>query len=87
MEVGLAQTPPKLKLAAALFFYTAQRPSDIMVMDWSQVFIRNGKIWIKLKQQKTGELIEVPAHRRPADALSPVPMERRSGLMVPSPRA
>jgi integrase len=51
VEVGLAQTPPKLKLAAALFFYTAQRPSDIMVMDWSQVFIRNGKIWIKLKSE------------------------------------
>ena len=45
-----------------LFFqlcrYTAQRPGDVASMQWGQY---NGET-IKLKQQKTGKLVEVPCH-------------------------
>jgi integrase len=81
----LDKAPPKLLVAAALLFFTAQRLSDVLSMDWGKVFERDGLVWVKLRQQKTDELIEVPAHRRLVAILRS--MEKREGLLVPSPRA
>lgn len=78
---------PAMKLAAALFFYTAQRPDDAMSMAWSQVDVRvDESAWITLVQAKTGEMITFPAHRDLAAILidAQVGVEK-SGLILASP--
>ena len=69
-----------------LLIYTAQRPSDVLGMTKGRVSEHDGRLWIILRQQKTGELIEVPLH----DQLAPLVRSRladNSGglLLVPSP--
>jgi integrase len=73
-----------LKLAAALLLYTAQRPGDVIAMTWSQVSERGGRVWLTLRQSKTNELVDVPAHRDLAALLHET--RRRSILLVPSPK-
>jgi integrase len=80
----LKAAPPKLLHAAGLLHYTAQRPADVMAMQRDQVIYREGKMWLSLRQQKTGELVEVPAHRDLAAILEASPI--KEGLLVPSPR-
>lgn len=80
----LAKIRPALKLAAALLLYTVQRPSDILDMTWSQIATVDGRIWITVRQQKTGVLLRFPAHRELEAILLATP--RRSMLLVPSPR-
>jgi integrase len=75
---------PDIRLAVALLFYTAQRPADVLAMTWGQITERDGRIWLSLRQAKTKELVEVPAHRRLEGLLRAAP--RRSLLLVPSPR-
>lgn len=83
------------KLALALLLYTAQRPSDVLSMERRHVSDRNGRLWVSLRQRKTGELIDVPCHRD----LDPMIRERLkeqdaamaagtpwSVLLIPSPR-
>ncbi|WP_158933111.1 tyrosine-type recombinase/integrase [Acidisphaera sp. S103] len=87
IERFIEHAPPRLKVAAGLLFYTAQRPSDVMVMDWG-TFVRkdDGKLWVDLiDQSKTGELVRVPVHKRLSVILRDAPT--RSGLLVPSPKA
>jgi integrase len=78
---------PRLKVAAGLLFYTAQRSSDVMVMDWNKfVFKDDGKLWVDLiDQSKTGELVRVPVHKQLAEILRDAPTH--SGLLVSAPRA
>jgi integrase len=73
-----------LQLAAALLLYTAQRPGDVIAMQWGQVSERGGRMWLTLRQHKTGELVDVPCHRDLAALLRQTP--RRGLLLVPSPR-
>jgi integrase len=80
----LATAPGDLKLAAALLLYTAQRPGDVISMTWRQVSERDRRTWLTLRQAKTGELVDVPAHRDLAALLRETP--RRGLLLVPSPR-
>lgn len=47
-----------MRLAFTILRYTAQRPGDVLLMKWSQY---DGDT-IKLRQQKTGTLLEVPCH-------------------------
>ncbi len=47
-----------MKLAFALLRYTVQRPNDVLHMTWAQY---DGDV-IKLRQQKTNKLVEVPCH-------------------------
>ncbi len=80
----IADIRPDLKLAAALMLYTVQRPSDVLAMTWSQVNMIDGRTWITLRQQKTGELVRFPAHR---DLETVIHQTKRRGLlMIPSPR-
>lgn len=74
---------PDIRLACALLLYTAQRPSDVLAMQWHQVQERSGRTWLTLRQEKTNELVDVPVHRDLAEMLSDAP--RRSLLLVPSP--
>ena len=78
---------PSLRLGFALLLYTVQRPSDVLAMTRGQVNEWDGRLFIALRQQKTGTLIDVPVHKE----LEPLLRERladTSGTMmlVPSPR-
>lgn len=47
-----------MAMAFALLRYTVQRPNDVLLMEWSQY---DGDL-IRLRQQKTKKLVEVPCH-------------------------
>lgn len=67
--------PAPLALAFRLLIFTAQRPSDVVRMAWSQY---DGQR-ITVRQQKTGALVAVHAHRDLRVALD---TERRRGPLV-----
>jgi integrase len=79
----VAAAGPDIGLACAILLYTAQRPADALAMTWGQVQTRDGRLWVTLRQAKTGELIDVPAHRDLAELLNAA--DRRSVMVVPSP--
>jgi integrase len=84
IERLIAAARPVIRSACAILLYTAQRPSDVLNMDWPRVEERDdGRLWIKLRQQKTGELIAVPAHKDLAKLLRA--SENETGLLLPSP--
>jgi integrase len=56
----LATADARMRLTFLLLLYTAQRPGDVLAMTWRQW---NGTT-IKLRQEKTGVLVEVPAHEK-----------------------
>ncbi|MET0539572.1 MAG: tyrosine-type recombinase/integrase [Xanthobacteraceae bacterium] len=64
-----AQAGPELRLAMALLLYTGQRRSDVVKMKWSQF---DGEA-IEVRQQKTGEPLTIPCHRRLREALERAP--------------
>lgn len=68
---------PAVRLAFHLLFYTAQRPVDVLRMRWSDY---DGDI-IRLRQQKTGKLVEVPCHSELQLILEDAKAER-SGLTI-----
>ncbi len=85
IERLIAAAKPTIRIACAILLYTAQRPSDVIAMNWERVEEReDGRLWIKLRQQKTGELIAVPAHRDLAKLLRA--SEPKTGLLLPSPK-
>ena len=77
---------PSLRLAFMLLLYTVQRPSDVLAMTRGRVSERGGRLYIRLTQQKTSTLLEVPVH----DRLEPLLRGRMEAggslLLVPSPR-
>ena len=90
----LAAASPALRRAMALLIYTAQRPADVLRLGPQHVSHRQGRMWISLRQAKTGELIDVPLHRDAAAILAeplPPPTSRRApavlapALLIPSP--
>jgi len=54
----LEKADETMKLAYMLAAYTAQRQADILAMTWAQY---DGEV-IRLRQRKTGVLVEVPCH-------------------------
>lgn len=66
-----ARHPPSSKagLALLLLLYTAQRRSDVVHMGWQH--IRNG--FLHIRQQKTGNEVEVPLPPQLSSALTSVP--------------
>ena len=60
---------PSIVTAFMLLLYTAQRPSDVLQMSWSAY---SGSA-IRLRQQKTRVLLDVPAHPSLAAYLDRVP--------------
>ncbi len=56
--------PWPLNFGFMLMLYTCQRLSDVLDMNTSQIMARAGRFYITLRQQKTGELVAVPVHKR-----------------------
>ena len=82
----MAAARPSLRLACALLAYTAQRPSDVLAMTRGHISERDSRLWITVRQRKTSELVEMPAHH----TLEPLLRERLADpaggmLLVPSP--
>lgn len=67
----LHEAPHELRLAMALLLYTVQRPSDVLAFSRDQVTERDGRLWLVLRQQKTGEMVAVPCHRDLSEMLRP----------------
>lgn len=82
---------PRMRKALALLLYTAQRPSDVLAMSRPQMWTdAEARPWIRLRQAKTGEAVDVPCHARLAAILEePEPPARKgatpSTLLLPSP--
>jgi integrase len=54
----------RMRLAIALLLYTVQRPNDVLDMTWPQTWSdQDGRLWITLRQAKTGAAIDVPCHQ------------------------
>lgn len=60
----VARAQPTLQLAYLLLLYTLQRPSDMLAMEAEAISDRDGRLFIALRQSKTGALIDVPVHQR-----------------------
>ncbi len=95
IEAFLGCATPRLRLAFALLLYTVQRPGDMLTLSRPMMTERDGRPWIRLRQAKTDELIDVPCHQRLADLLAqpaaPLPKPAKgnaatSMLLVSSPR-
>ncbi|CAH2603708.1 Tyrosine-type recombinase/integrase [Rhodovastum atsumiense] len=81
---------PSLRLAFLLLLYTVQRPADVLAMSRDAVSERNGRLYIALRQRKTGALLDVPVHARLETALrariAACADESGPALLVASPR-
>lgn len=83
----LAVARPSLRLGFMLMLYTVQRVSDVLEMEDDRISIRDGRMFVALRQAKTGALLDVPVHR----TLEPVIESRlaeseRSKRLIGSPR-
>jgi len=77
---------PSLQLSFMLLLYTLQRPSDVLAMTKGQVTERGGRLFLRLRQQKTEALIDVPVHGRLEPLLRARMVDPHGGLLlVPSP--
>lgn len=92
LEAATACGMPRLRKALALLLYTGQRASDVLDMASPMVWEAEGRTWIRLRQAKTGALLDVPCHRRLAEELAaeegPARDRRKrepSTLLLPSP--
>jgi integrase len=86
-ERFLGAARPSLRLGFMLMLYTAQRVSDVLEMTVNRVSEEDGRLYIALRQQKTGTLLKLPVHEN----LEPLLRERlaqggSSLLLVPSPK-
>ena len=89
---------PRLKMLFMLMLYTLQRLSDVLQMSLTQVQEQNGRLYITLRQHKTGELVGIPVHETLAPLLrlrmgedvtiaeEGTDRQIKSLLLVPSPR-
>jgi integrase len=66
-----AAAPGHLRLGVMLLLYTGQRRSDVVQMRWSQF---DGDT-IEVVQQKTGEPVTIPCHKRLRATLSTLPRQ------------
>jgi integrase len=71
-----------LRLAMALMIYTAQRPSDVLAMTKGQITERDGRLYIGLRQEKTGTLLDVPVHSDLAPLLRARLADPSGGLLL-----
>jgi integrase len=76
IDAFLANSSEQLHLALHLLLYTGQRVGDVVAMKWSD--IQDGRITVM--QEKTGQCITVPIHKRLAAVLAETP--RASGYIL-----
>lgn len=85
-----AADQPVMRRAFALLLYTVQRPGDVLSMARPMLFEKDGRLWIRLQQAKTGALVDVPCHAGLVAELGRIDTlneeEQRSPLLVASPR-
>lgn len=97
LAAATALRMPRLRKALALLLYTVQRPGDVLTMAKPMMWEgEDGRWWIRLRQAKTGEPVDVPCHARLAEELlapDPPLKPRKTGeaptqstLLLPSPR-
>jgi integrase len=72
-----AAAPGHLRLAVMLLLYTGQRRSDVVKMRWNQF---DGDTIEVAQQQKTGEYVIIPCHKRLRSILASLP--RRSEFIL-----
>lgn len=60
----LTAARPSLQVAFMLLLYTVQRPSDVLDMTVDRVSERDGRMFIAVRQAKTGTLLDIPIHSR-----------------------
>jgi integrase len=53
-DAFLEHARPSQRLAILLLIYTAQRPSDVLAMTTNRITERDGRLFILLRQEKTG---------------------------------
>jgi len=78
-----------VRLAFDLMLATAQRPGDVLALTWQDVRADQGRLWLTLRQKKTGKLVTIPASRELEATLiaaAPEPLGERRGPIVPSPK-
>jgi len=73
-----ANEDPHIVTAFLLLQYTAQRPSDVLRMTWPQY---SGSA-IRLRQEKTGALLDVPTHPALSEYLNTLPRSQASLTIV-----
>ncbi len=73
-DAFVAKAGTVLSLAFMLLLYTVQRPSDVLAMTTARIRERDGRLFITLRQEKTGALLELPMHAR----LEPLVRDRLS---------
>lgn len=61
--------PDGIRLGLLLGIFTMQRLSDVLKMTGSILRKEDSRFWLRLKQQKTGAEIDIPAHRILADEI------------------
>jgi integrase len=69
---------PAMHLAFTILRFAVQRPGDVLAMTWAQY---NGDT-IKLRQEKTGKLVEVPCHAELRAALDEAKKTTKSLYIV-----
>lgn len=82
----LAAARPSLRLGFMLMLYTAQRLSDVLEMTVNRVAEEaDGRLYIALRQAKTGTLLKLPVHEKLEPLLrARLGQEGPSLLLVPS---
>jgi integrase len=68
-ETEKVAPPDGVRLGLLLGIFTMQRLSDVLKMTGSILRKEDGRFWLRLKQQKTGAEIDIPAHRILADEI------------------
>ncbi|MBB5725026.1 integrase [Sphingomonas endophytica] len=68
----LAHAPAHLRMAVTLMLYTGQRVEDVASMEWTQYQGR----FVRVRQSKTDEMLEVAVHPNLAALLDPVKIRR-----------
>lgn len=69
VNAALASEAPRVKLAAHLLYFTAQRIGDVCKMRWTDI----GDGFISITQQKTDKPLTIPLHRTLAAMLAATP--------------
>lgn len=60
-----------LAMAVAIMYFTGQRVSDVVALDWSTMVHEDNRAWFKLKQKKTGTFMYSPVHPQLWEVIGP----------------
>lgn len=78
IELFLAHAPEHVATPVMLELYTGQRRSDVVAMTWTQVL---GGV-LRVRQDKTGEMLDIPCHPRLREYLAKIKAGDRKGVVI-----